>query len=300
MAVMLPLLAAGVSYYLHKQNIVFGEAALVTAALILEAAMFLSVGNEAMRRRWKPWMMAVSVGMPAVLVGANPLVLAVSGVLAYWYIGLPRRWWVDVGYAVLFAALTLLKVSEHLYPSAVAKLPLATLGELAWARIVIWAVLEVRGQEGVGFGFVPSWREVVVGVRWYLLFVPVGALLGWAIGFTGLHQGPWLWEKMLLNAVATFFGIYMFVAVRENFVFRGMLLQWFTDWMGSSGRAQMVVALICGAAHLPFRQFPNWRFALLATLAHYVYGRAFLETGSVRAAMVCHALVVVTWRVLLS
>lgn len=53
------------------------------------------------------------------------------------------------------------------------------------------------GQEGVGFGFVPSWREVGVGVRWYLLFVPVGALLGWAIGFTGLHQGPWLWEKML-------------------------------------------------------------------------------------------------------
>jgi membrane protease YdiL (CAAX protease family) len=137
-------------------------------------------------------------------------------------------------------------------------------------------------------------------LKWYLVFLPVGAALGWAIGFTGLRQGPWVIEKLLLNAVGTFFGIFLFVALRENFLFRGMLLPWFTEWMGSLQRAQIVVALLCGAAHLPFREFPNWRFALLATLAHYVYGRAFLEAGSIRAAMVCHALVVVTWRVLLS
>lgn len=296
----LPLLAAGVGVYLSTQNIAFGEAAPALVALILEAAMFLSMGNDAARRWWRPWLIAASVGVPALLVGANPLVLAVSGVMAYWYIALPRSGWTDASYALLFGAITLGKLSEHLYPVALGKLPLAILGELAWARILIWAVLEVRGQKGVGFGFVPSRREMGIGLKWYLVFLPVGAALGWAIGFTGLRQGPWVVEKMLLNAVGTFFGIFLFVALRENFLFRGMLLPWFTEWTGSLQRSQIVVALLCGAAHLPFRQFPNWRFALLATLAHYVYGRAFLEAGSIRAAMVCHALVVVTWRVLLS
>lgn len=296
----LPLLAAGGGVYLSMQNIAFGEAALALTALILEAAMFLSMGNDASRRWWRPWLMAASVGVPALLVGANPLVLAVSGVMAYWYIALPRSGWTDAIYALLYGAITLGKLSEHLYPAPLAKLPLAILGELAWARILIWAVLEVRGQKGVGFGFIPSRREAGIGLKWYLVFLPVGAALGWAIGFTGLRQGPWVIEKMLLNAVATFFGIFLFVALRENFLFRGMLLPWFTEWTGSLQRAQVVVALLCGAAHLPFREFPNWRFALVAALAHYVYGRAFLEAGSIRAAMVCHALVVVTWRVLLS
>jgi uncharacterized protein len=300
MAMLLPLLAAGVGVYLSMQNIAFGEAAPALAALILEAAMFLSVGNDAARRWWRPWLIAVSVGVPALLVGANPLVLAVSGVMAYWYIALPRSGWTDASYALLYGAITLSKLSEHLYPAPLAKVPLAILGELAWARILIWAVLEVRGQKGIGFGFFPTRREAGIGLKWYLVFLPVGAALGWAIGFTGLRTGPWVMEKLLLNAVGTFFGIFLFVALRENFLFRGMLLPWFTEWMGSLQRAQIAVALLCGAAHLPFREFPNWRFALLATLAHYVYGRAFLEAGSIRASMVCHALVVVTWRVLLS
>jgi membrane protease YdiL (CAAX protease family) len=300
MAVLLPVLAAGGGIYLSTHSIAWEEAGPALAALILEAAMFLSMGNAAARRWWRPWSMAVSVAVPALLVGAHPLVLAVAEVMAFWFVVLPASRWTDALYALLYGAITLGKLSEHLYPAPLAKLPLAILGELAWARILIWAVLEVRGLGGVGFGFLPCWRLVGIGLRWYALFLPVGAAVGWAIGFTGLRQGPWIWEKLLLNALGTFFGIYIFVALRENFLFRGMLLPWFAEWMGSWRGAQVGVALLCGAAHLPFRQFPNWRFALLAALAHWVYGRAFLEAGSIRAAMVCHALVVVTWRVLLS
>jgi membrane protease YdiL (CAAX protease family) len=49
--------------------------------------------------------------------------------------------------------------------------------------------------------------------------------------------------------------------------------------------------------HLPFRQFPNWRFAILAGVAGIFYGLAFLKAKSVRASMVTHALLVTTWRV---
>jgi uncharacterized protein len=48
--------------------------------------------------------------------------------------------------------------------------------------------------------------------------------------------------------------------------------------------------------HLPFGTFPNWRFALIAAIAGWFYGRAYLKTGSIRAAMVAHALTNVTWK----
>ena len=59
----------------------------------------------------------------------------------------------------------------------------------------------------------------------------------------------------------------------------------------------MVSSVIFGLVHLPYRAFPNWKFAILATVAGWFYGRAYLKTGSIRAAMVAHALTNVTWRV---
>jgi membrane protease YdiL (CAAX protease family) len=60
----------------------------------------------------------------------------------------------------------------------------------------------------------------------------------------------------------------------------------------------MVVSSLCfGAVHLPYRNFPNWRFALLATVAGVFYGLAFEKARSLRAAMIAHALVVTVWTV---
>jgi uncharacterized protein len=48
-----------------------------------------------------------------------------------------------------------------------------------------------------------------------------------------------------------------------------------------------------------YRQFPNWKFVLLATCAGLFYGRAYIQARSIRAAMVTHALVVTVWKVFL-
>jgi len=55
--------------------------------------------------------------------------------------------------------------------------------------------------------------------------------------------------------------------------------------------------MIFGAAHLWFHQFPDWRQAVVATVLGLACGIAYIQTGSVRAPMVTHALVVATWRV---
>ena len=52
-----------------------------------------------------------------------------------------------------------------------------------------------------------------------------------------------------------------------------------------------MATLAFGLVHLPFRSFPNWRFALVATVAGFFYGRAYSLSGGIRAAMVTHALV---------
>ena len=52
-----------------------------------------------------------------------------------------------------------------------------------------------------------------------------------------------------------------------------------------------------GLVHLRFgNRFPNWNMVGLATLAGVFFGWAYLRAGSIRAAMVTHALVVATWR----
>jgi membrane protease YdiL (CAAX protease family) len=58
--------------------------------------------------------------------------------------------------------------------------------------------------------------------------------------------------------------------------------------------------VVFGAVHLPFGHFPNWRFALVAAIAGYFYAKSYQATGSVRSAMITHALTNVVARVFLS
>ena len=100
-------------------------------------------------------------------------------------------------------------------------------------------------------------------------------------------------------AVGTFFGMLWVVALSEEFFFRGLLQRWLSEWLRSERGGLVVASVLFGLAHLPFRSFPNWRFALLAAVAGLFYGRAYLKAGGIRAAMVAHALVNTVWRVLL-
>ena len=76
--------------------------------------------------------------------------------------------------------------------------------------------------------------------------------------------------------------------VAEDFLARGMR---------SETVGLILASVLFGLAHLAFRPFPNWRFAIVGGIAGVFYGLAFLQARSVRASMVTHALVVTTWRV---
>ena len=71
-------------------------------------------------------------------------------------------------------------------------------------------------------------------------------------------------------------------------------------WTYSRVLALALASVVFGTVHLWFRGFPNWRWALIATLLGLVCGHARNHTGGIRAGVVTHALVVATWRAFFS
>jgi membrane protease YdiL (CAAX protease family) len=103
------------------------------------------------------------------------------------------------------------------------------------------------------------------------------------------------WWRTAGEGIATFFGILWVVALSEELFFRGFIQRALAKSWGNIA-AILVSALLFGGAHLWVHAFPNWQHALVAALLGMACGLAYWWAGSVRASMVTHAFVVVTWR----
>jgi hypothetical protein len=246
---------------------------------------------------------ALATGVGA-LVSAG-ILAAMTGALAFWYVALrpgnrTAAALADLGFLTLLAAVMLGGVFREIYPDAAPKLQAEFLGRLMWIRMGIAAALLLRRMPGTGFGFWPSAREWRVGFAGFAALLPVLLALGWALEFWSLREITRPAWQMALIAAGSFLGFLWVVALSEEFFLRGLLQQWVSGWTGSRLWGLALATAVSGAVHLPFGgQFPNWKFAALATVAHAGYGAVFLRGGGVRAAMVTHALIVTVWRVFL-
>lgn len=265
------------------------------AAILVEAALYASMAREQWRARWQRRMLVAAAPLSCALyhvalpVSSLPSVLGLGAMAAAFVLLSPalarlRHGWLWV--AALAAAPILLKTFRLFYPPA-GELRMEFLGQLMWIRTAIITVLRDLQPEGIGFGFWPGRREWRTGILYFALLTPVAALVAWATGFArpAWPQEPWLWTTG--KAAATFFGILWVVALSEEFFFRGLLQPRIGLWAASA---------LFGLAHLGFRQFPNWRFAIVASVAGVFYGLAFRAGGGIRASMVTHALTVAVWR----
>jgi len=175
---------------------------------------------------------------------------------------------------------------------------LEILGQMMWTRTGVMVMLWFRRAEGIGFGFLPTKAEWNIGLRNYLYFLPVGLPLALGIGLLRFRPLPLAWWMAAGVAAGTFLGMLWVVALAEEFFFRGLMQQWLCQRLGSRVAGLILTSVAFGLVHLPFRAFPNWRFALVAAVAGLFYGRAYSQAGGIRAAMIAHALVNTTTRVL--
>ncbi len=218
---------------------------------------------------------------------------AIIAAVSFWYVILRPSPVVDVLFLALLAGIVLSRSFAHIYTSPVKDINI--LGHLMLVRVSAFAALELRGVEGVGFGFLPSQKEWITGVQYFFYFLPVGFPLAMWMGAVHLNftAGFLFWK-----ALAYFCGALWVVALSEEFFFRGLLQQWLARWTASWPLSLVAASLLFGAAHLSFRGFPNWRMAAVASVAGLVYGMAYRKAGTIRASMVTHALVVTLWRTL--
>lgn len=287
--------------YAQQQHIPPAVAVPVALAFLCELTLFLGMGRILPS---SPWVLAVSAVAPYLLYSLltatfrPPLFLGLAALIAagaFWLRITRNRWGAQWLFLLFAGAVVLAKVFKTIYAPPFPDLRVDALGQLMWFRLTISAWLMDGPRVPAGFGFLPSGKEWKTGLLAFLLFLPFGVLLVWTTRFASFQLAPGFWWK----APGTFLGIFLVVALFEEFFFRGVLLEAMRKPWGDAA-ALFVSSLLFGLVHLWFREFPNTKFALLATSAGLFYGGAYLTAGSIRAAMVTHALVVALWRVVLA
>jgi membrane protease YdiL (CAAX protease family) len=302
-------------WYAADRGIPLEIAAALLPAFLIEIALYLAACLSVTRERldeFRPAAVALGLTLTAPLSylayavpagAASPLsaiaILALAGTASFWYLMAGQSGAADGGFLVLIAAPVLVDAFEFLYPDIVPRLPMRILGAIMWYRTALLAILVIRRLDGVGFGLMPKKHEWLIGVRNFLWFIPLGLAAALAIGFVQMREVR-LEPRTFLLMAATFVGVLWVLAVAEEFFFRGLIQQLLSRLLGSNTAGLVFASVLFGLAHLGYREFPNWRFALVATLAGIFYGRAYLQAQSIRAAMVTHALVVTVWKTFLT
>ncbi len=307
--------AASIAAYIYtqQQGIPSGIALAVTPAFLVEFVFYLAPGFEEVRAAFdrlggkslRAALLAISAVIPyaieAPFTGTFTwhffsALLAVALVASFWYVGMDASWLYDVAFLAFMGGVYLSKSFDRGYGHPASHVALGILGQLMWIRLGLMAVLSVRGMGEIRFGFVPAAREWRVGVQFYVLFLPVAVALAYLLNFVHYRPQPLDWWKFLLLMIGTFLAFLWVVALAEEFFFRAFLQALLAKRMRSDWAGLAVASVIFGLAHLWFRSFPNWRFAIVGGAAGVFYGLAFWKAGSIRASMVTHALVVTTWR----
>ncbi len=293
------LLAAAGFGYAARQQIPTAVAAPLIAAFLLEYGFYLIPGfprvREAVADRFPvlgyaslltvsavlPYCVASLAGgfQPAALVR----LLILTGVISFWYVFRRPALSSDLAMLLLLAAIVLSRIFKAIYVFPVDE-RVEVLGQLMLIRLAATVMLTIREVDVPGFGFWPTRSEWLAGLRWCAWLLPAGLAAGFALRLLEWAPHPAVLPLLPLQ----FFGALWVVAYGEEFFFRALLQQWIEDRTGRPWAAIAAASLLFGAAHLPFRQFPNWKFAIMAAMAGVFYGLAY--RSGFRAAMVAHAI----------
>jgi len=116
-----------------------------------------------------------------------------------------------------------------------------------------------------------------------VVLIPVGL---WT-GFMSPHHGPdHSAGAILLRLMLILLG----TALPEEILFRSLIQNWLMQRLGSSNVTIAISALIFGCAHLNNgpQTLPNWRYAIVATMAGLIFGKVFQKSTSISASALAH------------
>lgn len=298
------LAVAGV-VYAHIKSIAAGVAVPIIAAFLLELPLYLAPlfeGSRAAASRIARPLFAFLLAITAVLpylayslptgsfIGFDFFQLAGLAVtLSFWYIVLPTGVWSDLLFLPIPSAIMIMKLLKQIYRPPLPHLQVDILGHLMLIHVAALAILILGRLTGVKPGLIPTRREAWVGVRAFLLFVPVGFALIWLLRIKMRTAPLSLWYFVPICA-----GLYLVTGFSEELALRGVVQQHLSRILGNSP-GLVIASVLFGLIHLNFGTFPNWNMVALACGAGLFNGWAYQETGSIRASMLTHALTATVW-----
>lgn len=224
------------------------------------------------------------------------LLAGLTAVLSFWFAVLPRRPAFDIGFLVVAAAPQITRVFARLYVPPTPISGSDILGHLMWIHVGVIALLVLRDWNPGEFSFWPGKREWQIGLIIFLL--AIAPLIGLA---EALHDVRFVvphgaWWRIAAEGIATFFGVLWVVALSEELFFRGVIQLAIQKQLRNPFAAILIASVLFGGVHLWVYRFPNWRHAAVVCLLGIACGFAYWLAGSVRASMVTHAFVVLSWR----
>jgi hypothetical protein len=170
------------------------------------------------------------------------------------------------------------------------------MGRLFLVCIASWSWVFLRPVPGLGYEFVLS-AKIVRSAAWnFGLFAVIAIPSSLALRFTQwnpLHTG-------LLAFCTAFLEIFLFIALLEELFFRGFLQTLISHNLRDARTAQILISCLFGLFHILHAPFPNWRYVLLASVAGWFYGSAFVKSGSLMSSALTHAMVDTVWRTFFS
>jgi membrane protease YdiL (CAAX protease family) len=242
-----------------------GPAALWAGCVLYAAAAGLSVADRALA-------FATYLAVPAVILATG--------------VGerdkLP---WRELAAAVCLG----LGVKYHMLPT----LPVPAPNGFDASRLVglvggLYFFLVARPLEGIGYRWALSMRDVAIAAGVFAAYAVIAVPVGFATHFLVWNPRVAVPDVVLRPIV-----VYLVTAVPEEFLFRGLIQNLLTRWLG------VPLGLVIGSVIFGLSHLPDPRYAVLATIAGVAYGWVYLRTGKVTASAITHALVDAVWVTLL-
>jgi len=158
------------------------------------------------------------------------------------------------------------------------------------------AFVLLRRMDGIGYAVTLNKNDVWTILLHFVAFALIAILIGTRIGF--LTYDPSRARLHPIPLALSVFGILLFTAWPEEFLFRGVLQNLFSRSFQNQWAALALASLIFGLSHIFHAPFPNWKYVFLATIAGIFYGHTWMKTGSLFPAAIVHALVDILWHIL--
>lgn len=146
-----------------------------------------------------------------------------------------------------------------------------------------------RGLPGMKYNLPRRTRDAAIPMAGFLLLAPALYALALPLGFIDPPHAP---PNSHPGAMAARYAvIFVATALPEEILFRSLVQNLLMLRFGFTNLMLAVSAALFGLAHLNNGAFPNWRYAILAAVAGFGFGKVFQLAGSVLSSAGVHATV---------